>query len=243
MLAEKFDIFKGVSAFAQLDDGERYPLALKEATDNYLLFAEETYGIKFKAIIDEFEGCKFLRYESTFVPQNLGETRGRNHYDYECTVGLNVKEIADIKNFVATYNKSEFWVYPFFGKLRELPAFTQTILCERENDYQFFTTVCDKEFVSTIKGSTDGFDIYVWNNCLPNDIDTIALVWGEGNDAYSLPYEVNKKTFTILGKEPVMRTDKKYPDVFEYLGWCSWDAFHMDVTHDALIQKAQELKS
>ncbi len=243
MLAEKFDVFKGIGAFAELDDGNRYPLNLKNATDLELVFADENLGIYFKASIEEAYGCKVLRYFSQFKPQNLGETMGRNHYNYECSVGLHIKDIEDITNFVATYNKSEFWVHPFFGKLSELPAFTQTILAKRKEDLQFFTTVCDKEFVSTIKGFEDGFDIYVWNNCLPNSVDTIALVWGEGNDAYTLPYEVNKKTFSILGKEPIMRTDKKYPEVFEYLGWCSWDAFHMEVTHDDLIKKAEEFKA
>lgn len=241
-MVEKFDVFKGVTAFAELDDGNRYPLTLKKVTESSLEFSEDNFGIDFKVTIEEFENCKFLRYESVFVPKNLGETMGRNHYNYECSVGLNIKDIEDISQFVATYNKSEFWVHPFFGKLSELPAFTQTILCERNNDFQFFTTVCDKEFVSTIKGYEDGFDIYVWNNCLPNEVNTIALVWGEAKDAYTLPYDVNKNTFSILGKEPIMRTDKKYPEVFEYLGWCSWDAFHMDVTHEDLIKKAEEFK-
>lgn len=237
-----FDIFEGVSAFAELDDGNRYSLSIKSVSDNALEFAEKNLGILFKVEIKNFEDYKYLYYTSTFVPQNLGETLGRNHYNYECSVGLNIKNIKGVSKFVATYNKSEFWVHPFFGKFSELPAFTQTILAQREKDYQFLTTVCDKEFVSTIKGFEDGFDIYVWNNCLPNKVDTIALVWGEGKDAYILPYEVNKKTFRILGKEPIMRTDKKYPDVFEYLGWCSWDAFHMEVTHNDLIEKAEEFK-
>ena len=242
MFADIFDVFKGVSAFAELDDGKRYPLSLSKATDTCLEFSDDALGITFKALIESFEGCKVLKYSSVFTPRNLGETMGRNHYNYECSVGLHIKDIANVFKFVATYNKSEFWVHPFFGKFSELPAFTQTILAERKDDYQFFTTVCDKEFVSTIKGFEDGFDIYVWNNCLPNEVDTIALVWGEGNDAYSLPFEINKKTFSVLGKEPIMRTDKKYPEIFEYLGWCSWDAFHMEVTHDDLIKKAQEFK-
>lgn len=242
MLAEKFDVFGAVTAFAELDDGNRYPLTLKKATDTCLEFADDNLGIYFKAVIENLGGYKVLKYFSKFTPQNLGETNGRNHYNYECSVGLHIKDIADMSHFVATYNRNEFWVYPFFGKLCELPAFTQTILVERKGDYQFFTTVCDKEFVSTIRGFEDGFDIYVWNNCLPNEVDAIALVWGEGMDAYTLPFEVNKETFLILGKEPLMRTDKKYPDVFEYLGWCSWDAFHMEVTHDDLIKKAQEFK-
>ena len=242
MLAEKFDIFRNITAFAELDDGNRYSLELKNATDSELEFADEVLGIYLKSTIENINACKVLKYFSEFKPKNLGETMGRNHYNYECAVGLHIENIENVSRFVATYNKSEFWVHPFFGEFSKLPAFTQTILAQREDDFQFFTTVCDKEFVSTIKGFENGFDIYVWNNCLPNYVDTIALVWGEGKDAYALPYEVNKSTFSILGKEPLMRTNKKYPEVFEYLGWCSWDAFHMEVTHDDLIKKAEEFK-
>lgn len=35
---------------------------------------------------------------------------------------------------------------------------------------------------------------------------------------------------------------RRYPEVLEYLGWCSWDAFHMDVTQEGLEQKAQEFR-
>ena len=31
------------------------------------------------------------------------------------------------------------------------------------------------------------------------------------------------------------------PEIFNYLGWCSWDAFYTDVTEDKIRQKTQEL--
>lgn len=240
-MTDLFELFGEITAFAQLDDSERYPLSLEEKNENQMVFANEDLGIRMTACAEQFRDLKYLRYTAEFVPRNLGEIAGRNHFDFECAVGLHCKEIKGVNRFFATYNKSEFWVHPFFGEWCALPEFTQAILTEtKENGYRFFTTVCDKEFVSTVRGFEDGFDIYVWNNCLPNHVDTVALVWGEGTDPYRLPAEVNKETFSLLGKEPIMRTDKRFPDVLEYLGWCSWDAFHMEVTHDDLIKKAQE---
>lgn len=241
-MVDRFDIFSCVTAFAQLDDGNRYPLAFKGMNNDTVEFSEDSLGIDFRASVVRSGNLEYLKFFANYNPQNLGDISGRNHFDYECTVGLHVKDIIGVSRFFATYNKSEFWVHPFFGKLSDLPEFTQTIVTEGDGGYRFFTTVCDKKFVSTIKGFEDGFDIYVWNNCLPNTVDTIALVWGEGKDPYRLPFDVNRETFSLLGKKPIMRTDKKYPEIFEYLGWCSWDAFHMDVTHDDLIKKAQEFK-
>ena len=241
-MVDRFDVFGDVTAFAQLDDGNRYPLALKNKTEDELEFADENLGIRFSASLNEYGNLKYLRYRADFKPQNLGEISGRNHFDFECSVGLHIANIEGIKRFFATFNKSEFWVHPFFGELNSLPEFTQTILAETDSGYRFFTTLCDTDFVSTIKGFEDGFDVYVWNNCLPNTVDTISLVWGEGDDPYTLAFNVNKETFNLLGKKPLMRTDKEYPKVFEYLGWCSWDAFHMDVTHKDLIDKAEEFR-
>ncbi|MBR4910399.1 MAG: alpha-galactosidase [Clostridia bacterium] len=241
-MVNQFDVFLGVTAFAQLDDGKRYPLKLKSQSGDTLEFEEQALGITFSASVATYGKIRYLKYKAEYNPHGLGEIPGRNHFDYECTVGLHVKGIRGVKRFFATYNKSEFWVHPFFGELNALPEFTQAILTQNGSDYSFFTTLCDKEFVSTIKGFHDGFDIYVWNNCLPDSVDTVALTWGRGNDPYTLPFKVNKETFLLLGKTPVMRTDKEYPGVFEYLGWCSWDAFHMEVTHADLINKAREFK-
>ncbi|MBO4733510.1 MAG: hypothetical protein J5662_03445, partial [Clostridia bacterium] len=241
-MVDRLDVFGGVTAFAQLDDGNRYPLAFKGERSGALEFSDDNIGINLTVFLERYGSAKYLRYVASFNPQNLGEISGRNHFDYECAVGLHVNNIAEISRFFATYNKCEFWVHPFFGELSNLPGFTQAILAEIPEGYRFFTTVCDKEFVSTIRGFQNGFDIYVWNNCLPNTVDTVALAWGQGEDPYRLPFEVNREMFLLLGKKPIMRTDKDYPEVFEYLGWCSWDAFHMDVTHEDLINKAREFK-
>ena len=242
LMTERFDIFENVTAFAQLDDGNRYSLKFKSSTDNTINFADEDLGIYLSAKISKYKNIKYLSFTADFSPRNLGEVLGRNHFDFECAVGINIERIADTKRFFATYNKSEFWVHPFFGELNSLPEFTQSVLCETGGGYRFLTTVCDKEFVSTVRGFENGFDVYAWNNCLPNTVDTIALVWGEGSNPYSLPFDVNKETFALLGKKAIMRKDKRYPEIFEYLGWCSWDAFHMDVTHNDLINKAQEFE-
>ena len=241
-MVDGFDIFKRVTAFAQLDDGKRYSLAFKRMNNGVIEFADDNLGIEFSASVGCFGNIKYLKFTADYSPKNLGEISGRNHFDFECAVGLHIGDIDGVSRFFATYNKSEFWVHPFFGKLCELPEFTQSILAQSGGGYRFFTTVCDSEFVSTVKGFEDGFDIYVWNNCLPDSVSALALTWGQGSDPYKLPFEVNKETFSLIGKEPLMRPDKKYPQVFEYLGWCSWDAFHMDVTHDDLLKKAQEFK-
>lgn len=39
-----------------------------------------------------------------------------------------------------------------------------------------------------------------------------------------------------------LREDRAYPDVFNYLGFCSWNAFYHDVTSEGLCEKAAEFR-
>lgn len=40
-----------------------------------------------------------------------------------------------------------------------------------------------------------------------------------------------------------MREDKTYPEIFKYLGWCSWDAFHLDIDEEKLVKTIKEIIS
>ena len=40
-----------------------------------------------------------------------------------------------------------------------------------------------------------------------------------------------------------MRYEKEYPEVFKYLGWCSWEEYHYDITADLLIDSVDRIES
>ena len=54
--------------------------------------------------------------------------------------------------------------------------------------------------------------------------------------------EAVHKVFSLLAetKGICLREKRRIPEMFRYLGWCSWDAFYTDVTEDKLRQKADE---
>lgn len=59
--------------------------------------------------------------------------------------------------------------------------------------------------------------------------DAVDRVW---NEAASVP-----EVAANLG----LRRDKTYPEVFEYLGWCSWEEFHWNINEDVLVRAFREL--
>ena len=46
----------------------------------------------------------------------------------------------------------------------------------------------------------------------------------------------------LLGNGLKLRRQRKMPEIFEYLGWCSWDALQIRVSHQGLLEKAKEFK-
>ncbi len=38
------------------------------------------------------------------------------------------------------------------------------------------------------------------------------------------------------------REDKKYPEVFNYLGWCSWESYHKEISSDGMVSEFKGLE-
>lgn len=83
-----------------------------------------------------------------------------------------------------------------------------------------------------IRVSASGFDGTKVYNRIP------GCVMGFGRD----PYKVVEEAFMALGAldpEVKLRREKGYPEIFEYLGWCSWNAFGKDVGRKDIISSAE----
>ena len=39
------------------------------------------------------------------------------------------------------------------------------------------------------------------------------------------------------------RMKKKYPEIFEYLGWCSWEAYHREVSEELILETIKDYSS
>lgn len=238
------DIFKGITAFAVLDNDKKVELECSGSTDYKLSFSCEKYGISLDVVLKDYANGKVLSYVAKYNPQNL-DFFGGNHFGVEQAIGLNIQSIDLLEKYVATYRSCPYWVSPSFGSdISKLPNNTQAILGQvREDNYFFATALCDDIFKSTIRGNENGgMDIFVWSNDLRNKVSTSALYYGFGTQPFELAETVMKNAMSLLGRPVKMRDDRTYPEVLEYLGWCSWDAFQMFVTHEDLVNKAEEFK-
>lgn len=160
-------------------------------------------------------------------------------FDIDKSIVIDMDFLPEIQSYVAIENHSPFWCRPFFGtKLEDLPNLTQELLAFDGKKWHCVIPVVDDVFKSVISGrtivmSTNTKDVKECKNQL-------AYVYLNGDDPYKLVAECAKKA-AKMRKIPVKTRDERvYPQMFEYLGWCSWDSMHIHVCHEGLVTKAKE---
>jgi hypothetical protein len=62
------------------------------------------------------------------------------------------------------------------------------------------------------------------------------LAWARAEDVYTACYRVWEAAIARLGAPTRLRKEKHYPEIFRYLGWCSWEEYRADITSDLLIE-------
>ncbi len=240
-------VFEGITVSGRVnnEDETRYVLDYLSSDATSANFENSAQGIKATLTLEENFGAMTLRCKASYTSGHLDYRFGA-HFHAEEAICVNFAKVSDAECFTANWLRCEFWCRTAFAKTpEELPdKKIQGLLCKKTDGKVFYALpVCDKIFKSNMRaGINGGLDLYIWSNDHRNTCDTVAAIIDFGNDAYSLVPVATEKAFKILGKKGGMRQARRYPEVLEYLGWCSWDAFHMDVTHDDLINKAKEFK-
>ncbi len=151
----------------------------------------------------------------------------------------------DTGSFFAIENHTSSWCRPFWGEsLSFLPEKTQLLVIKDNEEYTAFLPVCDSICKTLIRGCGEngGFEFSVLSNIdymnrIPKQLSFIVL---QGNNPNKLLRAVSKKAAELLGSSLKMREERKMPELFEYLGWCSWDALQIRVNEKDLIRKANE---
>lgn len=179
------------------------------------------------------------RYDPTGV---LGH--GTHINDYE---GLGFDfDLPHSGNYIASYIDWVFWQRTLVReKLSDLHTRTQAMfVCYEDGKKACFMTTCDKEFKSEIYAAGERGRLKIHSNDVNDTVmNEVILIGTEGDDEYSLSETTSAFGLKVMNKPGMLRKDKKYPEIFEYLGWCSWDAFHMDVTEDDLLAKCEEFRT
>lgn len=154
-------------------------------------------------------------------------------------------EIPDTDDFLAINNHSPFWCRPFWAdSLTKLPKRTQELLIRKDGRYVCYLPVVADTYKTLLRGSANGAEFYLYSNVggLCEVKDQLAFLCLEGDEPLPLLERIARAAADLLGNGLRMRAERTYPEVLEYLGWCSWDALQIRVNHADLLTKAREFK-
>ncbi|MBQ4564012.1 MAG: hypothetical protein IJA58_05985, partial [Lachnospiraceae bacterium] len=165
--------------------------------------------------------------------------------DGEFGAGIEI-ELNDICGWMADYRHSEYWCCPAFGtELGDIPEETQGLVVKKENgSYGVFLPVVSEQYKCVLEGSeknTVRAKLFSWYDKL-TACRALAFLYAEGEEPYELLEKCCKTGLDLLGTGYRTRKERRYPKLFEYLGWCSWDAFEIRVDEQGLLAKCQEFQ-
>ncbi len=188
--------------------------------------------------------CTLHTKEIDGVTLVYADVISENALDPDFGVGIDI-ELPSCR-YMADHKRGQFWCQPYFDTDPfKIPAETQLLVCEKE-DGSFLVIL--PVVGETYRCALQGKDKYAVTARLHSNYaklpvcNTLAFVMAEGKDPHSLIESCVKAALDELGNKIPHRSQRCYPEAFAYLGWCSWDAMQIRVTHEGLLQKCREFK-
>ncbi len=161
------------------------------------------------------------------------------------TEGLTIRfKQADVP-YVAYYMRCYYWCRPAFGTaLGEIPAFTQALLFREGNTWRVLWSLCGDVCNCTLNGGEQGLEARVasYSEGVSAFDEMPALLHFSGRDPHALLKKTAEAAEKLLGGRVKTIYQKPFPELFEYLGWCSWDAMRVHISEEKLMVKANEFK-
>lgn len=170
---------------------------------------------------------------------------GSFHPENGIVIRMTPKE--QIEGFVSVHKTGEFWCQPFFGQdLQNVPEETQFLIIKKpDKKYMILLPVCGDKFKCVFSGGTTENELLARVFCWKEgeySCDDLVFLCGEGEKPFELIKQCVDMALKIL-ESPVDTIGKKhYPDIFEYLGWCSWDSMQIRVSEEGILKKCEEFK-
>jgi len=148
--------------------------------------------------------------------------------------------------YMADYRSSQFWCEPYFDDdAANIPDETQLLVCEKaDGSFMVILPIVSDTYRCVLKGkdkNTVTARLYSGYTKLCT-CNALAFVTAEGSVPETLIEKCVRATLEALGSEIPHRADRSYPEIFDYLGWCSWDAMQIRVNEEGLLEKCSEFK-
>ena len=173
------------------------------------------------------------------------QTMGTIHPELGLLVELETDAV--IEAYMANYRSSEFWCAPAFGAdVSTIPDETQLLLCRlKGGEYLVLLPVVNEKYKSVICGTPEG---RIAVRCFSRysrlyDCRGLSFLYARGTHPHTLIETCVREALRLLNNGTKHRTERRYPEVMEYLGWCSWDSMQIRVNEEGILEKCEEFKT
>lgn len=151
-----------------------------------------------------------------------------------------------MQRWMADYRHSEYWCRPAFGTVfSQVPEETQGLIYEKsDGSFGVILPVVSEQYKCVLTGlraDTVLAKLFSWYPEL-TACKGLAVLWAEGENPYTLLEKCAQVGLRLLGTGCRTRKERGYPELFDYLGWCSWDAFEIRVDEEGLLAKCREFQ-
>lgn len=145
--------------------------------------------------------------------------------------------LAGVRRFTCCYRYDPWWVRPAVGRTgAEVPAQTEYLLAElADGGYAVLLTLVEEPFTCYLQGAPGGEVTLVAETGDPATVGAavtgLFLAWGP--DPYRLVTAAAESVTEYMGTGR-LRRDKALPEFVDLFGWCTWDAFYMEVSPERI---------
>jgi hypothetical protein len=172
-----------------------------------------------------------------------------NDWQHEDTLKVYFNTSDTIRNglYSVLYPTVYCWTRPVnftdFRKIKENKGIQFAYWQTADSAYAFAMPLGGKGFTFTMSDEKNGFGavgITGISTKIEDEIPVLSL--NTGFDFYSLIPAAFRLSFESMGIADNLREKKKKPDMFNYLGWATWNAFMHDVNGEKVISAAKSFK-
>ncbi|KAI3982129.1 hypothetical protein MKX01_019035 [Papaver californicum] len=158
---------------------------------------------------------------------------------------ISLGTLRDIK-FVACFRFKLWWMSQKMGNQgKEIPLETQFLLTESKDEsqsnndsiYTVFLPLIENSFRSCLQGnSMDELELCIESGDIQTKASsfTSSLFISTGSDPFDTITNAIRTVKLHLNYTFRQRHEKKLPQIVDYFGWCTWDAFYQDVTQQGV---------
>lgn len=153
-------------------------------------------------------------------------------------------DLGELTNLLALYAFCDWWTRPHFDSdLGKLPQRTQMLLWQLEDgEYGCLLPLVDggAKCHFSARDGKPGADVLMYDSL--SSCEGFIFVGGFGSDPYELVTRLVKNGMVLTGNPGRLRWEKPYPEMFNSIGWCSWNALYQDVNETDLLAKMENFK-